>query len=98
MLGSTLQGSMTDGSMTDGGMMAGSMMGGMGIWMLLWALVGIAVIALAVEGVASLLSKNDSSRPATSPPGESAQELLRRRYAAGEIDEDEFHRRRSELS
>lgn len=61
----------------------GMMMGGMGLWMLLWALVGIAVLVLVVVGIVWLVRRTDGSRPI--PPMQSeppAEELLRRRYAA----------------
>lgn len=83
---------------TLGDMMGAGMMGGMGLWMLLWALVGIAVVALAVLGIVWLVRRTDSSRPVPRTQSESAEDVLRRRYAAGEIDEDEYVRRRAGLS
>ena len=50
-----------------------------------WGLVGLA-IWLGVRG----LSTGRSSPP---PPPASAEETLRQRYAAGEVDDDEFTRR-----
>ncbi len=73
-------------------------MGGMGLWMLFWALVGLAVLVLAVVGVIWLVRRTDTPRPAPVTGRETPEELLRRRYAAGEIDEDEYERRRSGLS
>lgn len=73
-------------------------MGGMGLWMLLWALVGLAVLVLAVVGVVWLVRRTDTPRPAPAIDRETPEELLRRRYATGEIDEDEYLRRRSGLS
>lgn len=55
----------------------------MGISMVIW----VIIIAVAVWLVVRALSHG----PAGS--GESAQELLRRRYAAGEIDEEEYAKR-----
>lgn len=66
--------------------------GGMMMWMVLWALVGLALLALAVAGVVWLVRH---SSPATGRQPESAEEILKRRYAAGEIDEEEFERRRA---
>ncbi len=79
-------------------MMGNGMMVGMGVWMLLWVLVGIAVLALAVVGILSLVRRTDNPRPAPPSGEEPAEDLLRRRYAAGEIDEDEYLRCRAALS
>jgi putative membrane protein len=68
--------------------------GGMMMWMVLWALVGLAILALAVAGVVWLVRH---SAPETGHRSESAEEILKRRYAAGEIDEDEFQRKRADL-
>jgi len=83
-----------------GGMMA--MMGG---WMLLWVLVGLAVLVLAVLGSIWLVRRlapgqheqvhRSPGRPDEAP---SAQELLRRRYAAGEIDREEYLRMQRDLT
>jgi len=60
-------------------------------WMTLWTVVGIGVLALLV-----LLAVR-SSRPAGTRDEESPLALLQRRFAAGEIDSDEYRRRRTEL-
>lgn len=73
------------------------MMDGMGMYMgmmVLWVLVGLAVLALIVAGVVWLAGR---SAPEASHPPESAEEILKRRYAAGEIDDEEFQRRRAGL-
>ena len=86
---------MGNGEMMDGGMMGGGMMLGMGAVMVLWALLGLALLVLAV--VATLwLAKRMSPGPSGSSEG--PEEVLRRRYAAGELDRDEFLRMQSELA
>ena len=94
-----------DGGMRDGGMMEGGMMGMMGGWMLLWALVGVALLVVAVLAAMWLVKHRSPARPDAAPtaPGKrdeaaSAQELLRRRYAAGEIDREEYLRMQRDLS
>ncbi len=78
-----------DGAMMN---MMAAMMGG---WMLLWALVGVALLALVV--VATIwLAKRVWPRPPSASEGPDA--VLRRRYAAGEIDRDEFLRVQHDLS
>lgn len=87
------------GTMMGGGM--GQMMGmgpGMGIWMMLWSLVGLALVVLAIVGIVWLVRKQGgTSTSHASRPG-AAEEALRRRYATGEIDEEEYRRRLSVLS
>ena len=80
----------------DGGMMDGDMMMGMmGGWMLLWALVGLALLVVAVLGSIWLVKNRSSAHPGPVPdPGE----VLRRRYAAGEIDREEYLRMQRDLS
>ncbi|GAT70898.1 hypothetical protein PS9374_06587 [Planomonospora sphaerica] len=59
------------------------------------ALLVVAVIAAVVLGLALMAhASRVRSRPAPDDP----KEILRRRYAAGEIDEDEYLRRMSGLS
>ncbi|MEV6862532.1 SHOCT domain-containing protein [Streptosporangium subroseum] len=54
----------------------------------------IAVIAVVVIGIALVVRGSTASKPALDDP----REILKRRYAAGEIDEDEYLRRMSGLS
>lgn len=54
----------------------------------------MAVIAAVVIGVALLARGSTAAKPALEEP----REILKRRYAAGEIDEDEYLRRMSGLS
>ncbi len=64
--------------------------GGLGfLWMLLF---WVGIVVLIVWGVRQF-SGDTSSRDA----GDRALEILEERFARGEIDADEFHRRRAEL-
>jgi putative membrane protein len=54
----------------------------------------IAVIAVVVIGIALVVRGSTASKPVLDDP----KEVLKRRYAAGEIDEDEYLRRMSGLS
>lgn len=78
--------------------MGGMMGAGMAAGMVLWWLVGLAILVLAVVGILWLVRRigNDAGSPAAQREG--AEDLLRRRYAAGEIDDEEFHRRIAVLS
>ena len=71
-------------------------------WMLggqwaFWVACGIAFLLIAILVVALLgVMVRDQVSPSTTPQRERSEaiELLERRFAAGELDEDEFRRRR----
>jgi len=78
--------------------------GGVGGWMgagtgLLWLLaVGLLLVVVGLVLYAALSGRSRGDRDGR--PGnraEDAMAVLRRRYAQGEIDEDEFERRRARL-
>lgn len=77
------------------------MMTGMAIWMLLWALVLAVLLGFGIRWLARH-SRSRQSNAEPSPGKELADEepiaILRRRYAAGEIEEDEYLTRLSGLS
>jgi putative membrane protein len=68
--------------------------GAMAGWMVLWALLAVALLVLAVVGtvwlVKSLTADKASGR-------RSWEEELQRRYAAGEIDREDYLRRKQDL-
>jgi putative membrane protein len=59
------------------------------VWMTLWWVIGIGLLVLLVWFIANTV------RPAQS--SETPEAILRRRYAAGEIDTEEFERRLATL-
>ena len=59
--------------------------------MWLWWIFGIALIVAIVWAIARATSRSDDN---VSP---SAEEILKRRYARGEIDENEYRRRLEDL-
>lgn len=63
---------------------------GMGACLLIWVL----LIGLAVWVVWRLTSVSRAGGP---PPSETAEDVLRRRFAAGEIDAEEYERRMAVL-
>jgi putative membrane protein len=80
------------------GMMGPWMMGGFGWgWFMLifmivfWVLVIWAVVALVRGGIQPSSPDSGSSRP------ESALEVLKRRYARGEIDKQEYEEKKKDL-
>lgn len=64
-----------------------------GHWMpgLFWLLILVVIVVIALRWVSGA---GDSRQ---SDPAPNALEILKRRYAKGEIDEDEFLRKRAEL-
>lgn len=61
-------------------------------WMILWTIIAVVVIAMVVRA----LGRTEGSRSGLAA-ADPALEVLRQRFAAGEIDEDEFNRRRAAL-
>lgn len=79
--------------------MVGYGLGGFG-----W-LAGLLVLVLLVLGAVYLFRALDRDRPSRTPPAQTpppprdnALAILRERYARGEIDHDEFQRRKEDLS
>ena len=66
-------------------------MGSMGWWMVLWWVAGILVLVLLVRLVAGStggFSRRDDETP---------EQILKRRYAKGEIDSEEYQHRLADL-
>jgi putative membrane protein len=61
-------------------------------WMWLWWIVGLAVLVLVVWAMTRAAGMSGSARGEDSP-----ETLLKRRYARGEIDRDEYERRLNDL-
>jgi len=69
----------------------GPYMGGMGWWMAVWWVFGIAVLVLIVWAIARAAG-------GVSPRAEDSPEaILKRRYARGELDREEYQRRLEDL-
>ncbi len=66
-----------------------------GFWWIMPILM-IVFWGLIIWGIVMLVRK--SSLPSSGPSGESALEILKRRYAAGEIGKDEFEEKKKALS
>ncbi|MGI9003500.1 MAG: SHOCT domain-containing protein [Pseudonocardia sp.] len=81
--------------------MMDGMMAGMGLWALVVIITVLAVLALAVLGSVWLWRRlrDDHAQISTGDDdGDAARDMLRKRYAAGEIDDEEYERRLSALT
>jgi putative membrane protein len=78
-------------------MMWGYDMTGMGWWMIISSLIWFGLIAVAVWAFARWASRPTQRDVSSSTPAPSATEILRQRYARGEIDSDTFERMRRQL-
>ena len=74
-------------------MMNGWMVG----WMWFWPLLVLAGLLLLIYGVVRL-AQSTPSVPGDVERGSSARRILDERFARGEIDEDDYRRRRAQLS
>jgi putative membrane protein len=77
---------------------------GFGIFAVVWLLVVVGfwvlVIVALILGIRWLIRQSNRDRlppPAPGQPAEDPLEVLRHRYARGEIDEEEYERRRKTL-
>lgn len=77
--------------------MMGMMSGGMAAWMAVWT---VLLLGLLAFGTTWLVRRGlrPADRPRQPALEDTPTEILRRRYAAGEIDEDEYLIRLSGIS
>ena len=78
-------------------MMWGYDMTGMGWWMIISSLIWFGLIAVAVWAFARWASRPSQSHASNTFPAPSATEILRQRFARGEIDSDTFVHMRQQL-
>lgn len=71
------------------------MMAGMGLLWLFWAVLGLLLIVLAVLAIVWLVRSLNGQRVTGR---DDAELVLRREYASGRIDQDEYERRRAHLA
>ncbi len=64
---------------------------GMGWWWVIGLIIVIAVVWMVVKGM------SQSNRPGNQPVNKSALEILKERYARGEINKQEFEERKKDL-
>ncbi|MCI0158080.1 SHOCT domain-containing protein [Leifsonia shinshuensis] len=73
------------------------MMGGFGAWWIVGLLVPLLIIAIVVVLVVTLTRRGPSGGANPVPPRSSARAILDERYARGEIDHEDYVKRRDEL-
>lgn len=79
------------------GMMGPGMMGGYGS-MFLVPIIIIVVIGLIIWAVVAATQKSGGSNDATSFKAETPLDILKRRYAQGEIDKEEYEAKKRDLT
>ncbi len=67
---------------------------GWGMGMGWWWIIGLIIVIAVVWMVVKSLNQNTGS---TQSPGKSALDILKERYASGEIDKQEFEERKRDL-
>lgn len=71
---------------------------GMGTAMVVWSLLAIALLVFVIVATVRLLTPRNGQFRSTEPDElEKAQGILAERYARGELDEEEFRRRRDAI-
>jgi putative membrane protein len=71
---------------------------GMAAWMIISSLIWLAIVGVAVWAFVRWVTTHTQASPPTGLTGPSAYEILRQRYARGEIDEPTFERMRAQLT
>ncbi len=71
--------------------------GGWGAWMFLMMIVFVVAVVVGVIFLARGMTTQGQAPRGPSPEGPSPKDILKRRYAAGEIDREEFQQRLRDL-
>ena len=67
------------------------------IWMVFWMILVTVLVAGVIWAIIRSTTQTGSRDNRTTLSGDDALRVLERRYAAGEIDDEEFQRRRQTL-
>ena len=79
------------------GMMGPGMMGGFG-WMAIMPVLWIIVLGLIIWAVVAAVRGSSESRSSNSSKADLALEVLKRRYARGEINKEEYEEKKRDLA
>jgi len=80
------------------GMMWPGMMIGFGWMVWLMPILGVILLGLIIWAIATAIRRYDESRRSDSSKTDSALEMLKKRYARGEISREEFEEKRKDLA
>jgi len=80
----------------DWGMMGPGMMGGFG-WMWLMPVFWMVILGLIIWAIVASVRSSSESKGSDSSKADSALELLKKRYALGEIDKQEYEEKKKDL-
>ena len=69
--------------------------GGFGMGMGWWWIIGIVVLIAIIWPVSQRFNRNNSATPRE--PGKTALDILKERYARGEINKQEFEERKRDI-
>ena len=89
-------GAVSGGQYGGWGMMGPGMMGGFG-WMWLMPIFFILFWGLVIWGIVALVRGLSGSRGADASTADSALEVLKKRYAKGEISKEEYEEKKKDL-
>lgn len=81
-----------------GGTMGADMTSAMGLWMLLSVVVVLAALGVLIAAGVWLVRRVGMTGPGPADLSLDPTRILKRRYAAGEIDENEYERRLTRLN
>lgn len=81
----------------DWGMMWPGMMTGFG-WMWLMPVFGIVFLGLIIWAIVAAVRSSSESRGSDSSKADSALEVLKKRYARGEISKEEYEEKKKDLA
>ncbi len=90
-------GAVSGGQYGGWGMMGPGMMGGFG-WMWLMPIFFILFWGLVIWGIVALVRGLSGSRGSDSSKADSAPEILKRRYARGDISKEEYEEKKKDLT
>jgi putative membrane protein len=79
------------------GMMRTGMMGGLG-FMWLMPIFWLVILGLIIWAIAAVVGRSGESRGQGSPKTDSALEILKQRYARGEIGKEEYEQKKRDIT